>query len=66
MTEAKIIEIKHLASDLAAIASERALTNDWDDNPMYGIAVDDDQWALKYQEQLYLIDLALRNAEATQ
>lgn len=42
-----------LASELAHIAVARATqTRDWTDHPMFGIAVDTDQWALAYQAKM--------------
>ena len=39
-----------LAQDLANIAVARATqSREWTEHPMFGIAVDKDQWALAYQ-----------------
>lgn len=41
------------AQELAHIAVARAMqTSDWTEHPMFGIAVDTDQWALAYQAKL--------------
>lgn len=41
------------AQELAHIAVARATqTRDWTEHPMFGIAVDTDQWALAYQAKL--------------
>lgn len=41
------------AHELAHIAVARATqTRDWTEHPMFGIAVDKDQWALAYQAKM--------------
>lgn len=44
------------AKALAAIVAERALTKDWKEHPLFGIAVDTDRWALEYQRELFEIE----------
>lgn len=36
--------------NLAMAASQRALTKSWQHEPTFGIMVDKDEWALKYQQ----------------
>ena len=60
MNETELTKIKRMASDLAAIAAERALSKDWQQHPMFGIVVDKDKWALMYQEHVQRLDKALR------
>lgn len=40
------------AQNLARFAVERANAKDWTEHPMFGIAVDKDKWAVKYQKEL--------------
>ena len=41
------------AQELSHIAVARAIqSRDWTEHPMFGIAVDTDQWALAYQAKL--------------
>ncbi len=54
------------AQGLAHIAAARALSRDWTEHPMRGIAVDTDQWALAYQAKLLeLKSLLTPNAEVS-
>ena len=53
------IRVMPIVRNLTAIAAERALGHEWDEHPMFGIEVDSDAWAAKYQEQLGQLETAL-------
>ena len=53
------IRVMPIVRNLTAIAAERALGDEWEEHPMFGIEVDGDAWAAKYQEQMTQLQTAL-------
>lgn len=53
------IRVMPIVRNLTAIAAERALGHEWEEHPMFGIEVDGDAWAAKYQEQTTQLQTAL-------
>ena len=52
-----IDNILYYAQTMAGFASERALTKNWSEHPMFGICVDNDEKAKSFQEtKNYLIE----------
>ena len=52
-----------LAQSMAACAAERALTEDWESHPVFGISVSKDKWALCYQDNQNKLKAMLKDTE---
>lgn len=55
------IRVMPIVRNLTAIAAERALGQEWERHPMFGIEVGSDSWATKYQEQMGQLQEALES-----